>query len=238
MSRSRCAALLFLTLSLAGVSRAANSGPEPEACQVALLRNGFTIQYARSEVAGQTTRLWLCAGAGSGYIEVGSGEIAGHEAMPNAVPPTPPPQAGPPKTTARDPLEKLIASAAGRQGLDPDFVASVVKAESGFIPTATSPKGAQGLMQLMPHTAATLGVTNVFDPASNLEGGTRYLRQLLDRYEGDAVKALAAYNAGPERVAEFGGMPPFRETYAYVARIIQDYNRKKLEKSAAAPAAK
>ena len=228
--------LFFVAVSLASVSRAADSGPRTEACQLALLRNGFTIQYARSEAAGQTTRLWLCAAAGSGYIEVGSGEIVGHEEIPGAVPPLPPAPTGTPKTTARDPLEKLIAGAAWRQGIDPDFVASVVKAESGFVPTATSPKGAQGLMQLMPKTAARLGVTNVFDPASNLEGGTRYLRQLLDRYDGDAVKALAAYNAGPGRVEEFGGMPPFAETYAYVARIIKDYNRKKLSESAAAPA--
>jgi soluble lytic murein transglycosylase-like protein len=235
---SRSAALLFVTVSLAAVSRAADGGTTPETCQIAVLRNGFTIQYARSEVAGRTTRLWLCADAGSGYLEVGSAEIVGHEEMPHAVPPAPPAQTGTPKTMAKDPLEKLIAGAARRQGIDPDFVTSVVKAESGFIPTASSPKGAQGLMQLMPHTAATLGVTDVFDPASNLEGGTRYLRQLLDRYDGDAVKALAAYNAGPQRVAEFGGIPPYRETYAYVARIIQDYNRKKLEKSASASAGK
>lgn len=231
-------AVLSLAVSLASVSQAAGSGTMPEACQIALLRNGFTIQYARSEVAGQTTRLWLCADAGSGYLEVGSGEIVGHEAMPSAVPPAPPAQPDTPKTTARDPLEKLIAGAAWRQGIDPDFVASVVKAESGFVATATSPKGALGLMQLMPRTAATLGVTNVFDPASNLEGGTKYLRQLLDRYDGDAVKALAAYNAGPQRVEEFGGIPPFPETYAYVARIIKDYNRKKLSQPAAAPAGK
>ena len=226
--------VLFLAVLLASASRAADGAARPGACQLALLRNGFTIQYARSEVAGETTRLWLCADAGSGYIEVGSGEIVGHEELPGAVPPAPAAKTGPARTTARDPLEKLIASAAGRQGIDADFVASVVKAESGFVPTATSSKGAQGLMQLMPGTAAMLGVTDVFDPVSNLAGGTKYLRQLLDRYDGDAVKALAAYNAGPQRVAEFGGIPPYRETYAYVARIIRDYNRKKLHASAAA----
>ncbi len=233
---SKWVTILFLALLLASVSPAADSAPGSRACQLALLRNGFTIQYARSEVAGQTTRLWLCAGAGSGYVEVGSGEIVGHEEIPSAAPPEPAAETGAPKPTAPDPLQKLIASAAGRQGIDPDFVTSVVKAESGFVPTATSPKGAQGLMQLMPQTAALLGVTNALDPVSNLEGGTRYLRQLLDRYDGDAVKALAAYNAGPQRVEEFGGMPPYRETYAYVARIIEDYNRKKLRESAAAPA--
>jgi soluble lytic murein transglycosylase-like protein len=81
----------------------------------------------------------------------------------------------------------------------------------------------------MPQTAAELGVSNVLDPASNLEGGTRYLRQLLDRYNGDTVKALAAYNAGPQRVDHYGGIPPYRETFDYVSRIIEDYNRKKLK---------
>jgi soluble lytic murein transglycosylase-like protein len=236
---SKWVGIFFLTVLLASVSSAADSVTKLEVCQLALLRNGFTIQYARSEVAGQTTRLWLCAEAGSGYVEVGSAEIVGHEDLPRAAPPPPAPEPRKQKTTARDPLEKLIAGAAWRHGIDPDFVTSVVKAESGFIATATSPKGAQGLMQLMPQTAAMLGVTNVLDPVSNLEGGTRYLRQLLDRYDGDAVKALAAYNAGPQRVEEFGGVPPYRETYAYVTRIIQDYNRKKLrESAAAAPAGK
>jgi soluble lytic murein transglycosylase-like protein len=121
----------------------------------------------------------------------------------------------------------LIASAALRHQIDPDFVASVVKAESGFLPTAVSPRGAQGLMQLMPRTAAELGVRNALDPAENVEGGTTYLRRLLDRYDWDAVKALAAYNAGPQRVEQYGSAPPYPETRAYVARIINDYSRKK-----------
>ena len=106
---------------------------------------------------------------------------------------------------ARDLIRDSIAIAASRHQIDPDFVASVVKAESGFNPAAVSPKGAQGLMQLMPQTAAKLGVENALDPAANVEGGTKYLRQLLDQYDGDAVKALAAYNAGPQRVAQYRG---------------------------------
>ena len=133
---------------------------------------------------------------------------------------------------AEDPIKNLIASAASRHQIDPDFVASVVKAESGFNPTAVSSKGAQGLMQLMPRTAARLGVENALDPAANVEGGTKYLRQLLDQYDGDAVKALAAYNAGPQRVEQYGGVPPYRETRAYITRIIDDYNRKKLQQQA------
>ena len=88
-------------------------------------------------------------------------------------------------------------------------------------------KGAQGLMQLMPGTASQLGVPNAFDPEANVEGGTKYLRELLERYNFDLVKALAAYNAGPQRVEQFGGVPPYYETRAYVARVVRDFNKKK-----------
>jgi soluble lytic murein transglycosylase-like protein len=115
----------------------------------------------------------------------------------------------------------------------------VIHAESGFNPRALSPKGAQGLMQLMPKTAANLGVANAFDPGANVEGGTRYLRELLELYNFDIPKALAAYNAGPLRVKQYRGVPPYSETRAYVARIIRDFNRKKLaEQKAAALAVK
>jgi soluble lytic murein transglycosylase-like protein len=115
-------------------------------------------------------------------------------------------------------------------------VNSVIKAESEFNPHAISPKGAQGLMQLMPGTASQLGVPNAFDPQANVDGGTKYLRELLERYNFDLVKALAAYNAGPQRVERFGGVPPYYETRAYVAKIVRDFNKKKAaqEKAAAA----
>jgi soluble lytic murein transglycosylase-like protein len=125
-------------------------------------------------------------------------------------------------------LNQLVSEASGRYRLDPDLVNSVIKAESGFNVRAVSRKGAQGLMQLMPDTASKLGVPNAFDAQANVDGGTRYLRELLERYNFDLVKALAAYNAGPRRVEQYGGLPPYYETHAYVARIVKDFNKKKL----------
>ena len=134
-------------------------------------------------------------------------------------------------------LNEVVNSASGTYRLDPDLVNSVIRAESGFNVRAVSPKGAQGLMQLMPQTASELGVQNAFDPRANVEGGTRYLRELLERYDFDLIKALAAYNAGPQRVEQYGGVPPYYETKAYVARIVRDFNKKKLAaKTASQPA--
>jgi soluble lytic murein transglycosylase-like protein len=134
-------------------------------------------------------------------------------------------------------LNEVVKAASGTYRLDPDLVNSVIRAESGFNVRAVSPKGAQGLMQLMPQTASELGVRNAFDPRANVEGGTRYLRELLERYDFDLIKALAAYNAGPQRVEQYGGVPPYYETKAYVARIVRDFNKKKLAaKTASQPA--
>ena len=134
-------------------------------------------------------------------------------------------------------LNEVVRTASGAYHLDPDLVSSVIRAESGFNVRAVSPKGAQGLMQLMPQTASELGVQNVFDPQANVEGGARYLRELLERYDFDLIKALAAYNAGPQRVEQYGGVPPYHETKAYVARIVRDFNKKKLAaKTVARPA--
>jgi len=134
-------------------------------------------------------------------------------------------------------VQDAVHDASGRYRLDPDLVNSVIRAESGFNPRAVSPKGARGLMQLMPQTASKLGVPNAFDPQANVDGGTRYLRELLERYNFDLIKALAAYNAGPQRVEQYGGVPPYHETRAYVTRIVKDFNKKKLAQQKAAAAA-
>ena len=131
-------------------------------------------------------------------------------------------------------LDQVVASASATYHLDPDLVNSVIHAESGFNAHAVSPKGARGLMQLMPGTANQLGVNDAFDPQDNVTGGSRYLRELLERYNYDLVKALAAYNAGPQRVEQYGGLPPYRETHAYVARIVHEYNQKKIAQEKAA----
>jgi soluble lytic murein transglycosylase-like protein len=187
------------------------------AADVAVLRNGFSIRHERREVVGSVTRLYLGADR-NGYVDVPTADIDRFEqdlATPAAQP-------------GAQPVNDVINAVSGRHHLDPDLINSVIHVESGFNPKAVSPKGARGLMQLMPQTASRLGVVNSFDPGDNLEGGTRYLRELLERYNFDLIKALAAYNAGPQRVEQYHGVPPYYETQAYVARIIRDFNRKKL----------
>ena len=118
-----------------------------------------------------------------------------------------------------DAYDALILDAAARHQVSPALIKAVMLVESGFNPTARSPKGAMGLMQLMPGTAAELGVTDAFDPAQAIAGGTHYLRKMLDRFGGDRIKATAAYNAGPGRVAQYDGIPPFEETQFYVRNV-------------------
>jgi soluble lytic murein transglycosylase-like protein len=114
----------------------------------------------------------------------------------------------------------LIQAAAQRNGVDPALLKALVRQESNFDPNAGSPAGAQGLTQLMPGTAAALGVTDVHDPAQALEGGAKYLRRQLDAFGGDEAKALAAYNAGPGAVSRYGGVPPYAETQDYVHKVL------------------
>ncbi len=207
-----------------------------------MLRNGFSIRHERREVIGDVTRLYVNAD-GASYVDVPTAEIehfeeaaelasgSGFPASPGRVSDLNSPllakdaRNGAPGQ--RFDLNEVVNAASGRYRLDPDLVSSVIKAESGFNVRAVSPKGAQGLMQLMPDTASKLGVPDAFDPQANVEGGTRYLRELLERYNFDLVKALAAYNAGPLRVEQYGGVPPYYETRAYVARVVKDFNKKK-----------
>src|SRR5579871_3169390 len=217
--------------------------------EVAVLKNGFSIRHERREIVGDVTRLYVNA-EGSSYVDVPTSDIEHYEPAPDlsssnsTESKTPglanytrnaPASVGKSIQTPVD-LNEVVNIASGRYRLDPDLVNSVIKAESGFNVRAVSPKGAQGLMQLMPGTASQLGVPNAFDPQANVEGGTKYLRELLERYNFDMVKALAAYNAGPQRVEQFGGVPPYYETRAYVARIVRDFNKKKVAQKGTAGA--
>jgi len=197
------------------------------------LRNGFAIRHYSSAVVGDKTRLYLSRDSENSYAEVPTAEITGIEPEQIALPAA----SAVPEAKPR-PIPELITTAATNTNIDPDFLASVIRAESDFNPHARSPKGAQGLMQLMPQTAAKLGVRNAYDPEANVNGGSEYLRQLLAQYHGDAQKALAAYNAGPQRVQQYKGVPPYRETRTYVARVINEYNRKKHSAQKSSPTSK
>ncbi|HKF24135.1 MAG TPA: lytic transglycosylase domain-containing protein [Candidatus Angelobacter sp.] len=216
--------------------------------EVAVLRNGFSLRFERKEQVGDVTRLYTK----TGFIEVATSEIASFEPDDTPDVTAPPavsaqnaqpsqvaiatnqpsaanqfPAAAPGKAATRADLDLMVREASTRNRLDPDFVNSVIKAESNFQTRAVSRKGAQGLMQLMPGTAAQLGVKDAFDPKANVEAGTAHLSALLDLYHDDTLKALAAYNAGAHRVDQYHGVPPYRETRAYVASIVRDFNAKK-----------
>ena len=221
------------------------------AAEVAVLKNGFSIKHERREVVGDITRLYMNK-EGSSFVDVPTSQIERFETASDdptpitQVPavtsrPLPPPEAIAPGGFPGRPvidLNQVVNEASGRYRLDPDLVNSVIKAESDFNAHAVSPKGARGLMQLMPGTASQLGVPNAFDPQANVEGGTKYLRELLEKYNFDMLKALAAYNAGPQTVKRFGGVPPYYETKAYVARVVRDFNKKKAAQQKAAVARK
>jgi soluble lytic murein transglycosylase-like protein len=135
----------------------------------------------------------------------------------------PPPATSVTESSGAAPFSREIESSAARYGVDRRLVEAVMRVESGGNPRAVSPKGALGLMQLMPERAATLGVAEPFDPAANLDGGVRHLRELLVRYEGNLHLVLAAYNAGVEAVRTHDGIPPYRETQEYVRKVLALY---------------
>jgi len=260
---ARRAAVLPLVLAVMMIA----SALQALGADFAVLHNGFSIRHERREVIGAVTRLYVTAD-GRSYVDVPTADIDHFEkdfapppaqvplgnpapAQPVSAPVHAPPNASVPIANAAPPaspalvavkphadLNTVVSSSSNHYNLDPDLINSVIRAESGFNSHAVSPKGAQGLMQLMPKTATGLGVKNAFDPQSNVEAGTAYLRALLEFYHFDLVKALAAYNAGPQRITQYKGVPPYSETKAYIARIIRDYNRKKLAEQKAAAAAK
>jgi len=122
-------------------------------------------------------------------------------------------------------IDALVSANATQQQVDPALIKAIIANESGFNANGTSKVGAQGLMQLMPGTAAGLGVTNAYDPSQNVMGGTKYIKGLLDRFNGDVKLAVAAYNAGPGAVEKYGGVPPYAETQNYVQNVLASYQK-------------
>jgi soluble lytic murein transglycosylase-like protein len=192
------------------------------------LRNGFSVICDHHAQVENHTRLYLGAGENN-FIEFGSQEIATVENVPDAPAPLKTAAAAAHPQDARlNPadLHEILARAGEEHNLDVDLLASVVKAESDGNPKAVSRAGAQGLMQLMPATASGLGVQDSYKPDQNVRGGSTYLDSLLVRYHDNVAMALAAYNAGPEAVDRYHGIPPFHETQVYVARVIHEFNRR------------
>ncbi len=192
--------------------------------EFAIFSSGAQIQADRHELVGDKIRLFR----GSGFTEVPAAAIAEFEVFEDPqpqladvqVPVATPGSVAAPSSNPKD----MIREAALRAGLPPEFVASVAKVESGFQARAVSAKGAIGVMQLMPATAKALGA-DPHDPRQNIEAGTQLLRDLLLKYDGDVVKALAAYNAGSGAVARYGGLPPYDETRRYVNKVIGAYQQ-------------
>lgn len=185
----------------------------PAQAEIALLASGLTLKL---EGHREENGMLLLLLKGGGEMGVPHSVVRGF--VPDEVVEE---VAGPPGSD----LRALAVAAAQRHGLPPELVLAVVSVESAFRPDAVSPKGAQGLMQLMPATAGSLGVADAFDPAQNLDGGSRHLGQLLTVYDGDLTRALAAYNAGEGAVQRHGGVPPYRETRAYVKKVLQRYRQ-------------
>ena len=206
---------------LGGVALLA-SVPALQAAEQVTLRNGFNLLCDHREESAGRVRLFIEAGSDN-FVEVDASEIASVDVVPDATPAAPKTE---PKLSVAD-VRELIAQAGASHNLDVDLLASVVRAESGGNVHAVSRTGAQGLMQLMPGTAAQLGVTDSFRADQNINGGTAYLDALLVKYHDHLAEALAAYNAGPAAVDKYHGIPPYRETQAYVARVIREFNRRK-----------
>ena len=207
------------------------------------LSNGFELRCDHHAEVDGRTRLYLSPGEDS-YIERLPDDIVSIETLPDppsapkSSAPSAPVPAGPHSTQnaklSEADLGEMLTQAGRAHNLDVDLLASLVKAESGGNSRAISPAGARGLMQLMPGTAKDLGVADSFKPDDNVRGGSTYLDALLTRYHDNLALALAAYNAGPDAVYRYHGIPPYNQTRAYVARVIHEFNRRVLAREAEA----
>jgi hypothetical protein len=192
-----------------------------------VLRSGQRLTVTGYQLVGEKYRLQMAGGS----VEIAAGDVVAIEPE-EVFTRVPAPLQTVPQPLYRD----LVEAAAKRYSVDADLITSVIAVESNFDPKALSRKNARGLMQLLPETAARLGVQNIYDPQENIDAGTRYLRELLQKYNNDVVLALAAYNAGPERVQQYGRVPPFAETISYVRRVKRGYEKSKSKASTRTPA--
>jgi soluble lytic murein transglycosylase-like protein len=181
-----------------------------------VLRNGARMNVSSYELRGDRYRVQI----NGGWAEIAAANVVAIEPEEIFV-------AAPKMPLTQAPFGELIRKSAEKYGVDVDLVFSVVAAESNFNPQAVSRRNARGLMQLLPETAKRMGVRDIYDPAQNIDGGTRYLRDLLKLYEGDLALTLAAYNAGPGAVQRYGRIPPYNETIAYVRAIRKTYALRK-----------
>jgi len=199
------------------------------------LKNGNRLHVTSYELIGDKYRLKLSGGT----VEVLVEDVASIDPEERfaAIPAPPAPAAAAAAEAFPFPYGELVKAAAARYAVDEQLIYSVIAAESNFDPKAISKRNARGLMQLLPETAARFGVQDIFDPKQNIEAGTHYLSDLLKRYNNDLVLALAAYNAGPERVEQYGRVPPYSETVAYVRRVKGKYEKNKsaAQKAGTAP---
>jgi Transglycosylase SLT domain len=213
--RLRPATILAPLLLLAGSAARA---------EYIVLRGGERLHVTGYQLMGDKYRLQLQGG----WVDVRLEDVVTIEPEEVFTPaPTPPLLAPTVPTANSSPFHDLVVAAASRYGVDAELITSVMEVESNFDPKAVSRKNARGLMQLLPETAARLGVKNIFDPQENIDGGTRYLHELLQLYNNDLTLTLAAYNAGPENVQKYGSVPPFRETVSYVKQVKRKYEKSK-----------
>jgi hypothetical protein len=213
--------------------------PPLRAAERVTLKNGFELDCVRREVLGDKVRLYLvetgsrasAVGDENNYLEVAADSVVRVETVPDlprvVADVKAAPAAAPVTSLTKAEMHEMLSHAGEAHNIDEDLLASVVRAESGGQVRAVSRTGAKGLMQLMPGTANEQGVADSFKPDQNIAGGTAYLDALLTRYHDNVALALAAYNAGPAAVDKYHGIPPYRETRAYVARVIREFNRRK-----------
>ena len=229
------AGILIPLIGLAALSLAALT-PVADAAERVTLTNGFAMVCDHHAQLEDKTRLYLSPGEDN-FIEFPTQDVATAEFVPSM----PARQQEPPAKSSKAnaslnsaDLGEILTHAGQEHNLDVDLLASIVKAESGGNAKAVSRAGAQGLMQLMPQTAAGQGVKDSFEPEQNVRGGSAYLDALLTQYHDNLALALAAYNAGLAAVEKYHGIPPFRETRVYVARVIHEFNRRVLARESSA----